>query len=458
MLSQISWWCFTTYFNLGLAVGLICGALLLLRPLLKRVLSPRQRLLLWMAAWFSAYMPQGYQVLSWLHVLPVTFRDLITPRTIENLSFDRVPAYLPDYQGERQINLALPGGSYIPLSLEPWMAALAAAVLLAGIAAFAVYFDRRSKRIKAQASRGRLLDWDGPELKKFYGLKPAGDTVRVRLCSGLPTSFVYQRAEKLDGNKYDMIYLQEEMPPERRALVLRHELNHLKLRHAWMKGIITCGLVLHWWNPLIWLAYKYTCLDLELDCDRSTLEQLPPKSCQEYARTLVELGAGKQLWDAPLAFGESDGAVRVKAVVAWQERNFFVQDAWRQKSFWLWLVQWALFLLLLLFFLGGPSDVVLPADLDLQITEQFGGQEEFVRQDQQLRQAEGQFPQDVTIRQGWRQIDTDFFFRMAYQLSDGRWGESNWFCYRDSSWEALGWEWLSGPPDPAEYELYYPAE
>lgn len=456
MLNQLLWEFLSIYLNLGLAVGLTCGALLLLRPLLKRVLSPRQRLLLWMTAWLSAYVPQWYQILSWPHVLPVTFRDLITPRTMENLSFDRVPAYFPDCQGEQQINLALPGGAYLPVTLEPWMVTLAGAVLLGGVVLLTLYFCRRSEGIKAQASQGRLLDWDGPELKPFYGLKPAGDYVLVRLCKGLPTSFVYQKAEKFDGIKYNMIYLQEGLSPERMGMVLRHEFNHLKRKHPWMKVIITCGLVLHWWNPLIWLAYKYTCLDLEMDCDRFTLEQLSPQNCREYAKTLVELGAGKQIWDAPLAFGESDGAARVKAAVTWKKRTIYVQEAWKQKNFWLRLPSFLLFLLLLLFFVGGPSNVVLPADLDLQITEQFGGKETFVRQDQQLRQAEGQLPQDVTVQQGWRQIDSNFFFRMVYQLSDGRWGESNWFAYRDGPWEPMGWYWLSSPPDLAGYTAYYP--
>ena len=46
MLNQLLWELLSIYLNLGLAVGLTCGVLLLLRPLLKRVLSPRQRLLL----------------------------------------------------------------------------------------------------------------------------------------------------------------------------------------------------------------------------------------------------------------------------------------------------------------------------------------------------------------------------------------------------------------------------
>ncbi len=452
MLNQLLWLLLSGYLNLGLAVGLTCGALLLLRPLLKRVLSPRQRLLLWMTAWFSAYTLQGYQLLSYLHVLPVTFRDLITPRTMENLSFDRVPAYFPDCQWDQQINLALPGGSYVPLSLEPWMAPLAGAVLFGGVVLLTLYFSRRSEGIKAQASQGRLLDWDGPELKPFYGLKPADDYVLVRLCRGLPTSFVYQKAEKLDGIKYNMIYLQEELPPERMALVLRHELNHLKRNHTWMKGIITCGLVLHWWNPLIWLAYKYTCLDLEMDCDRFTLEQLSPQNCREYARTLVELGAGKQLWDAPLAFGESDGAARVKAAVTWKKRTVYVQEAWKQKNFWLRLPGFLLFLLLLLFFVGGPSNVVLPADVDIQITEQFGSQENFLQQELDRLG----LPDSVTVQQGWRSFQQTWFFDAVYQLSDGRWVESSWYRYSDGTWSHMGWDWLSSPPDLAGYTAYYP--
>ena len=452
MLNQLLWLLLSGYLNLGLAVGLTCGALLLLRPLLKRVLSPRQRLLLWMTAWLSAYVPQWYQILSWPHVLPVTFRDLITPRTMENLSFDRVPAYFPDCQWDQQINLALPGGSYVPLSLEPWMAPLAGAVLLGGVVLLTLYFSRRSEGIKAQASQGRLLDWDGPELKPFYGLKPADDYVLVRLCKGLPTSFVYQKAEKFDGIKYNMIYLQEELSPERMGMVLRHELNHLKRNHTWMKGIITCGLVLHWWNPLIWLAYKYTCLDLEMDCDRFTLEQLSPKNCREYAKTLVELGAGKQIWDAPLAFGESDGAARVKAAVTWKKRTIYVQEAWKQKNFWLRLPSFLLFLLLLLFFVGGPSNVVLPADVDIQITQQFGSQENFLQQELDRLG----LPNPVTVQQGWRSFQQARFFNAVYQLSDGRWVESSWYRYSDGTWSHMGWYWLSGPPDLAGYTAYYP--
>ena len=443
-------------FNIGLATGLLLGALLVLRPLLKRIFSPRQRLILWMTAWLGAYFPAWYSILSWVHLLPVTLRDLITPRMMEG-SYP-IPKYLPSFQLEGLQNIALPGGGSIPICIEPWMTALASILFWGGMVLVVRQLDRGTKELKARALQGRLLDWHSPELEPYYSLKPEKSHVQVRLCQGLPTSFVYQKAEHFRDVRCDVIYLQEELPPQRRALVLRHELNHLRLHHPWMKGIMSVALALYWWNPLVWLGYRYSCLDLELDCDRATLEQLSPEQRQEYAKTLVELGSGQQLWDAPLAFGESDGAVRAKAAVSWNGRDFFPEDAWKQKNFWLWAVSWAVFLLVLLFFVGGPSDVVFPADVDAQIAEQFGGPEDFVRQDEHIQHVRRTVPESVSLLQGWRSFQDSRCFDMVYQLSDGRWGTSNWFSYSHGPWECMGWDYLTDVPDLAGYELYYPAQ
>ena len=61
--------------NLGLAVGMMFAALFLLRPLLVRILSPGQRVALWVVGWISSYSPSFYGLLSLVHILPVTFRD-----------------------------------------------------------------------------------------------------------------------------------------------------------------------------------------------------------------------------------------------------------------------------------------------------------------------------------------------------------------------------------------------
>ena len=250
----------TIFFNMGVASGFLVGALLLLRPALVRALSPRQRLWLWFLAWGAGYLPVWYNVLTLPRILPVTLLDLITPRTMADES---IPAYLPVFQGGGQYNLAFPGGASVTVSLEWWMAALFCLVWAAGVILMFRRFGRQSSRLKETALQGRLLDWDGPELGRLQIPRPEDAPVQVRLCRDLPTSFICSDWESRDGESISTIYLQEELPPERMALVLRHELNHRVRIHGMVKAAVTFALALHWWNPLLWLAHRYVCLDLE---------------------------------------------------------------------------------------------------------------------------------------------------------------------------------------------------
>lgn len=143
--------------------------------------------------------------------------------------------------------------------------------------------------------------------------------------------------------------------------MLRHELEHIRLGHLWFKGWANMGVFLYWWDPLIWLGYKYFCRDLELACDAAVLRELEPEERREYARTLVEMGAGRSLWSTPLCFGECDTAVRVKTAARPQRTG----GAWRGLS-------WLTTVLLFLFFLGGPTQGVLAEDA-LLTWERGGG-------------------------------------------------------------------------------------
>lgn len=95
--------------NVGLTAGLILGAMLVLRPLLMKITTAQQRAWLGMLGWYGTAAIYIFGMLGRLHILPVTFRDLITPRT--GISTYDVPAYLPEnYQGAGEYAVALPGG------------------------------------------------------------------------------------------------------------------------------------------------------------------------------------------------------------------------------------------------------------------------------------------------------------------------------------------------------------
>jgi len=340
--------------NVGLTLALTLGALLLLRPLMERVFSPQQRAAVWMAGWIMAYLfPGGLNA-----VLPISFQSLIVPRT--GRLFNSAPAFLPDeYSGPGLYNLALPGSETVRITLSDGPLLALFLLWLAGMLTMILIFWFRSRRLLAAGRRGRKLEKDDPLLQ----LAPpeTRENLSLWITPGLPTSFVFHFFE------LSHIFLQEELPPERMELVFRHELKHIRLGHTGWKLLASICLIRFWWNPLVWLAFRLFCRDLELACDAAVLKELESTQRREYAQTLVELGTGRQLWEAPLSFGECDAALRVKRAVAWRPRKL-----------WLTVLTWALAILVYLFFCGCHRVPFPNQDLMLVWEKETGSTASFV--------------------------------------------------------------------------------
>ena len=298
--------------NTCLAAGVAFGVLVLLRPLLVPLVTPQQRVWMWYLFWYSIPFLSVWNIFAYpgFRILPITVWDLLgvpsseSPRTLFG-----APAFLPGrYGGPGIYHLTLPGGRQIPVELTDGLCLVLAALYLASIAAVAVWMVRRSHALRNVGRQGTRVRIRRMRREDFWGDVPDPP---VWVASGLPASFILG----------DEIYLQKELPPQRQGLVLLHETVHVQLRHSLIKFWMSCALAVGWWNPLIWLGYRYTCLDMELACDARTMESLTPQERQEYARTLVDLGSGQRHWEAPLSFGESDGARRVKALLAWKSAS-----------------------------------------------------------------------------------------------------------------------------------------
>ncbi len=403
-------------FNMGLMAGLIIGALLLLRPLLTQLLTPGQRMALWMVAWLPIYMPQTYEGSNMLSFLPVTFRSLVVPR----VGISNIPTFFPEAVWEsRDYHLALPGGALVRVGLNQWAVAILSVVVIGGILVCVWVSFRRQRELVAQGRTGRLLEGRDPLLQNVPGLDDYD--VVVRLCRGLPASFVV-RGKEIGGLPGDYsIFLQEGMPPEQIRLVLRHEAQHIKSHHVWCKGYANIGLALYWWNPLVWLGYRAFCRDLELACDRAVLRRLAPEERREYAKTLVELGSGRQLWEAPLAFGECDAQLRVREAVEYRPGGW--KDTART------LAAGVFTLALILFFLGGPSE--LDRFEDALLAKEQSGEERSDYVHRLAEQAGVWEVEDASVLQAWYwterrewvlvRIGSPIGHHMAVQMENGRW-------------------------------------
>jgi hypothetical protein len=77
--------------------------------------------------------------------------------------------------------------------------------------------------------------------------------------------------------------------PQELRHVFLHELAHIK-RHDVLAGWVMLGLqTLHWFNPLVWLAFHRLRADRELACDELALSYARPGENESYGLTIVKL-------------------------------------------------------------------------------------------------------------------------------------------------------------------------
>ena len=121
------------------------------------------------------------------------------------------------------------------------------------------------------------------------------------------------------------IYLPAGMDPTHVPHVVRHEQAHIRRLDHLMKPLFWLGLCLHWFNPVLWLAYILFCRDLETACDQRVVRDLDRQGTADYAAALLCLGRDRSLPQAvPLAFGEENAKGRVKGVLHYKKPAFWV--------------------------------------------------------------------------------------------------------------------------------------
>ncbi|GFZ32234.1 hypothetical protein CSC2_27600 [Clostridium zeae] len=73
--------------------------------------------------------------------------------------------------------------------------------------------------------------------------------------------------------------------------ILLHELSHLKRKDLLLNWIMTTLQIIHWFNPIIWLAFSKARKDCELSCDSFVLGKISSSAYKEYGETLIKIAA-----------------------------------------------------------------------------------------------------------------------------------------------------------------------
>ena len=121
------------------------------------------------------------------------------------------------------------------------------------------------------------------------------------------------------------IYLPFNMNGQDLEHVVAHEQAHIRRKDHWWKPLGFLLLTIHWFNPLIWIAYYFLCKDIELACDEYAIKDMSDSQRAAYSQTLLSCTANQRIFAAcPLAFGSKNVKTRIRAVLSYRKPHAWI--------------------------------------------------------------------------------------------------------------------------------------
>ena len=289
---------FARILNMSLTGSIVIAVVLLARLMLKR--APKiYSYALWAVVLFRLLCPLSITAgLSVLKPLPVTMR---TTPGVSSVVYQPVQqalsrgGYVPAVQQQ-------PVSEREPEQVEPEVTVLqiAAYVWLTGASVMAIY------RVGQYLTLRHRLVGAAPYREKVY------------LADHITTPFVM-------GVLRPRVYLPSETPEGERAFIIAHERHHIRRHDPLWKLLGYAALCLHWFNPLVWLAFALAGKDMEMSCDEAVIRLLGEDVRAEYSQALLRLATHRKIITGmPLAFGEGDTKGRVMNMARWKKPKVWV--------------------------------------------------------------------------------------------------------------------------------------
>lgn len=152
-------------------------------------------------------------------------------------------------------------------------------------------------------------------VRVYRSLKGAGQAEGNQYeTDGISTPFVF-------GIIRPRIYLPVHLQDEEKRYVIEHEKIHIARKDYLIKMLAYAAVCIHWFNPLVWLAFILMETDMEMSCDEAVLKKLGSDVKKEYSMALLSLATDRvALQGGPLAFGEGKVKGRVNNVLSYRKR------------------------------------------------------------------------------------------------------------------------------------------
>lgn len=122
-----------------------------------------------------------------------------------------------------------------------------------------------------------------------------------------------------------VIYLPGTLDKAERKYIIAHEQHHIRRGDHIFKALGFLALTVHWFNPLVWVAFVLANRDMEMSCDEAVIRKFGEDVRADYSASLLNLATGHRLFaGTPLAFGEGNPTGRVLNLAKWKKPTIWV--------------------------------------------------------------------------------------------------------------------------------------
>lgn len=289
---------FVSVLNMSISAAWVLLAVLLLRLIFKKA-PKRITVLLWCIVGLRLIMP--FSVESIFSLIPsneTVSKAWDSPRPNLNSGITVIDNGVNNYlEGHYFEGVTRPAGHFTDITT------IAAAAWLIGTAALLIYTAVSFFRLKKGLRTAVLLRDNIFQSEK------------------ISSPFVF-------GIIKPKIYLPFGITERNAESVILHEQAHISRRDYLWKPLGFLLLCVHWFNPLMWLAYVLFCRDIEFACDERAIGLLNTDKRADYSEALLNCSAGRHMLFAyPPAFGEVGVKSRVKSVLNYKKPAFWLAAA-----------------------------------------------------------------------------------------------------------------------------------
>lgn len=286
---------FVTVLNMSITASYVAAGVMLVRAMLRR--SPKMfSYVLWSVVLFRLFCPMSI-------ALPFSLLGLLT--TGANAP---ITEHGPQYIGPMQVSTLSSGITFADSTINQSYAnpmqsgvTLVAFVWLAGILLLLAQSALSYAKTRRRLHTATLIK------ENIYQSEE------------IDTAFVF-------GFIRPRIYIPAGIAEADLNNVLAHERTHIRRLDHLIKPCAFLALVLHWFNPLMWLSFTLMSKDMEMSCDEAVLGRMDEGAKIHYSSSLLSLSRSRSRLVAvlPLAFGESSVKARIRNALNYKKPGFWM--------------------------------------------------------------------------------------------------------------------------------------